>query len=70
MQYTALPFACESTHEQKCYPCDTMQPLVTKNVIYQMQSMENSSTNGKDATPSDMETQNANKWRMQWKANA
>jgi hypothetical protein len=32
-----------------------------KRTTYQMQSMENSSTNGKDATPSDMETQNANK---------
>jgi len=41
-----------------------------KHTTYQIQPMENSSTNGKDATPSNMETQNAKKWRMQWKANA
>ena len=41
-----------------------------KHTTYQMQPMENSSTNGKDATPSNMETQNANKWQMQRKANA
>jgi len=41
-----------------------------KCTTYQMQFTENSSTNGKDATRSNMETQNANKWQMQRKANA
>lgn len=40
MQHIALPFACESTHENKCNPHNNAIIGILEDATYRMQSME------------------------------